>query len=184
MNAPRQTLEHLIHSEINYYNLGKNPTLDGFSVVSSYHKILDTLIEQFVIQDFRKFCQKQGQAILRANDPVEKTLHLVVTKKYILGLGRLFGLLRSVRAGDQLHDYGRQFAAYLEKHQDLKGLLLGQEFYQLFSRVIATDVFGGKRHEGTIDLEETKKVRAIMTGDFQEKSSIFYLLLASQAVMY
>jgi hypothetical protein len=98
LNAPHQTVEHLIHSEINYYNLQKNPTLDGFTVISSYHKILDGFIEQFIIQNYRKYCLKNNQNVLRVNDPLEKTLHLVVTKKYILGLGRLYGLLKAIRS--------------------------------------------------------------------------------------
>jgi len=49
LNAPRQTVEHLIHSEINFYNLQRNTSVDGFTVISSYHKILDGFIEQFVI---------------------------------------------------------------------------------------------------------------------------------------
>ena len=86
LNAPRQTIDHLIHSEISYYNLQRNTSMDGFTVISSYHKILDAFIEQFIIQNFRKYCQKNNQTILRVNDPLEKTLHLVVSKKYILGL--------------------------------------------------------------------------------------------------
>ncbi len=184
MNAPRQTLEHLIHSEINFYNLGKNPSIDGFTVISSYHKILDSFIEHFVTTGFRKYCIKNGYNILRVNDPVEKTLHLVVTKKYIIGLGRLYGLIKSIRSWEKLYSYGQAFVQYLDKHQDLRDLILDKPFFPLFSRVINTDVFWGKRHEWSINYEETKEVRTIMTGDFLDKNSIFYLLLASQAVTY
>jgi hypothetical protein len=45
-------------------------------------------------------------------------------------------------------------------------------------------VFGGKRHEWSIKFEETKEVRTIITGDFLDKKSIFYIMLTSQAVMY
>jgi hypothetical protein len=141
LNAPRQTVEHLIHSEINFYNLQKNTSLDGFTVISSYHKILDGFIEQFIIQNYRKYCQKNNQTILRVNDPLEKTLHLVVTKKYILGLGRLYGLLKSIKNGERLYDYGQKFASYLEKYSDLRNLLLDPTFFALFSRAINSDVF-------------------------------------------
>jgi len=39
LNAPKETIEYLISSEISFYNLGKNPSLDGFSVIGSYHKM-------------------------------------------------------------------------------------------------------------------------------------------------
>jgi len=71
-------------SEINFYNLQKNSNLDGFNVIASYHKIFDSLIEQVITNNYRKFCLKNGQNLIRVNDPLEKALHLVVNKKYIL----------------------------------------------------------------------------------------------------
>lgn len=90
LNAPKETIEYLVSSEISFYNLGKNPSLDGFSVIGSYHKILDVWVEQMIVNQFRKFAQKKGATILRVNDPIEKALHSVITKKFILSLGRLF----------------------------------------------------------------------------------------------
>ena len=90
LNAPKETIEYLVSSEISFYNLSKNPSLDGFSVIGSYHKILDVWVEQMIVNQFRKFAQKKGATILRVNDPLEKALHSVVTKKFILSLGRLF----------------------------------------------------------------------------------------------
>ena len=58
----------------------KNPTIDGFSVISGYHKSLDLFIEAFIVKQFRKFAKKQKQTILRTNDPLEKSLNLVVNK--------------------------------------------------------------------------------------------------------
>jgi len=59
LNAPKELIEHLINAEINFYNLSKNPNLDGFSVVSSYHKIFDVLTEQMIVHQFRKFALKK-----------------------------------------------------------------------------------------------------------------------------
>lgn len=184
LNAPKQTMEYLINAEINYYNLQKNTHLDGLSVISSYHKILDLLIEQLITSNFRRYAQKKGQIILRVNDPLEKSLHLIVNKKYILSLGRLYGLLNDIKNGSEIHDYGRCFAAYLEKYPMLKELLLGDEFFALFQAAVESEVFGSKRHQGKIDYKETKKIRTILVGDLTSQHSIFYKMLETTSVPY
>lgn len=72
-----------------------------------------------VTHQFRKFVAKQGPIYLRSNDPLEKALYLVLTKKYILSTGRLYGLLKSIRKGESLPELAGMFAKYLEKYQSL-----------------------------------------------------------------
>ncbi|MDD2565448.1 MAG: hypothetical protein PHZ26_00165 [Candidatus Gracilibacteria bacterium] len=184
LNAPSSTLEYLVHSEINFFNFKKNPNSDGFSVISSYHKILDAFIEHFITNNFRKFAIKHDCTILRMNDPLEKAMHLVVNKKYILSLGRLYGLLKTIKNDEKLYKYGETFAAYLDKHVELKDVLLSEEFMKLFKEIIDSEVFGAKRHSGKINLEETKRARELMTGGYLDKNSILYILLESQSVLY
>jgi hypothetical protein len=78
INIPTQVIENIISAEINYYNMRKNPNFDGLSVILSYHKALDIMIEGFIIKGFRKFAHKQKQTILRKNDALEKSLNSVV----------------------------------------------------------------------------------------------------------
>lgn len=184
LNAPKETIEYLVSSEITFYNLSKNPSLDGLSVISSYHKILDVWVEQMIVNQFRKFAQKKGATILRVNDPIEKALHSVITKKYILSLGRLFGLLRMIRNGEKLHDFGQTFSQYLDKYRELRDMLLSDRFFLLFEKIIESDVFGGKRHQGSISLADTKNTRKWITGDFSDKDGLLYQVLESQAVLY
>ncbi|MDD2486965.1 MAG: hypothetical protein PHS92_01180 [Candidatus Gracilibacteria bacterium] len=184
LNSPNNTLEYLVNSEINFYNMQKTQNLDGFSVISSYNKILDAFIEHFIVNNFRKYAVKKGKTILRVNDPMEKALHMVINKKYILSIGRLYGLLKAIKNDEKLHPYGETFAEYLDKYRELKDILLSDEFFSIFAEVIESDVFGGKRHSGRIDFKETKSTRQLMTGDFQDKKSILYLLLESQSVLY
>lgn len=115
---------------------------------------------------------------------MEKALHSVVTKKFILSLGRLFGLLRMIRDGDRLYDFGQTFALYLEKYPDIRNMLLSDKFFLLFGKVIESDVFGGKRHQGSISLSDTKNTRKWITGDFMDKDGLLYQVLESQAVLY
>ena len=97
MNAPKDTMGHLVDSEIAFFNLQRSKSGDGLSVISSYTKLLDAIIETHVTSQFRKYATKRGAVILRVNDPMEKAIHFVITKRYILSIGRLYGLLKSIR---------------------------------------------------------------------------------------
>lgn len=59
MNAPKNTIDHLVDSEISFYNLSRTPSGDGLTVISSYNKILDALIESQIVREYRKFALKQ-----------------------------------------------------------------------------------------------------------------------------
>lgn len=83
VNVNEDFFDNMISSELSFINLKENTHLDGSSVIMGYHKILDTLIESCITKNYRKFAIK-SKVLLRANDPLEKTLHLVVTKGYIL----------------------------------------------------------------------------------------------------
>lgn len=184
LNSPNNTLEYLVNSEINFYNMQKSQNLDGFSVISSYNKILDAFIEHFITMNFRKFTIKKWKTILRINDPMEKSLHMVVNKKYILSIWRLYGLLKAIKNDDKLYDYWEMFAEYLDKYRELKDILLSDAFFAIFASVIESDVFWWKRHSGKIDFDETKITRKLITWDFLDKDSILYMLLESQSVLY
>ncbi|EKE27594.1 MAG: hypothetical protein ACD_3C00188G0010 [uncultured bacterium (gcode 4)] len=184
LNAPSNTLEYLVHSEINYFNFQKNPSIDGFTVISSYHKILDEFIEHFITMDFRKFAIKKNCTILRVNDPLEKALHLVVNKRYILSLWRLFWLIREIKNDWKLNAYWEAFAQYLDKHVEIKDMLFSENFLTLFKELIDSEVFWAKRHAWKIGLEETRRTRWLMTWEFSDKNSLLYILLESQSVLY
>jgi hypothetical protein len=183
LNAPKNTVEHLVDSEISYFSLGKSTNGDGIGVVGSYTKILDSLIESIITNQFRKFVAKQGAVILRNNDPLEKALYLVVSKKYILSTGRLYGLLKSVRRGESLLEFSGLFKRYLEKYSGLGAFLLGDDFFLRYSELIEGEVFAGKRHTGKISREETQKVRGLLVGDFTDKKGLIYQFLVQSSVI-
>ncbi len=184
MNAPKETVEHLLGSEIAFFNLQRARSGDGLAVVSSYTKILDSLIEVLVTNQFRKFAVKHGAVVLRVNDPLEKAIHFVITKRYSLSVGRLYGLLKAIRNDEKLFDYGRAFAQYLAKYRTLGDFLLSDTFFVPFSQVVESDVFGGKRHSGKITLKETAETRKLLLGDFSDQNALLYRLLESQCATY
>lgn len=184
LNAPKWTIEWITSAEINYYNMMKNPTIDGFAVISAYHKVLDLFIESFITNNFRKFAKKKWQTILRVNDPLEKSLNLIVNSKYIMSVGRLYGLLRMLKEEQKLHDYGKCFKEYLDKYSELKSILLDDEFYEQFTRLNKSEVLSSKRHSGTISKKDTAEARKILIWDFRDKNSMIYKILEGQSVMY
>lgn len=105
LNAPKETIEYLVSSEISYYNLSKIPLLTDFLWLDPTIKssMFDWNIWLWISSV--NLLQKKGATVLRVNDPMEKSLHSVVTKKFILSLGRLFGLLRMIRNNEPLYDF-------------------------------------------------------------------------------
>jgi hypothetical protein len=89
-----------------------------------------------------------------------------------------------IRNGEKLFDFGQAFSLYLDKYPDLRDMLLSDRFFLLFEKIIESDVFGGKRHQGSISLSDTKNTRKWITGEFIDKDGLFYQVLESQAVLY
>lgn len=141
LNAPKNTVEYLVDAEISYFTLLKMPSGDGMAVIGSFTKILDALIETIITAQFRKFILKQGPVVLRTNDPIEKALHLVITKKYTLSTGRLYALLRAIRNKEKQFEFGSDFTRYLEKYSDLGALLTSDSFYFAYKELVEGDVF-------------------------------------------
>lgn len=184
LNAPKNTVEYLVDAEISYFTLMKIATGDGVGVISSFTKILDALIETIITAQFRKYVLKQGPVILRANDPLEKALYLVISKKYTLSTGRLYALIRGIRNNEKQLEFASDFTRYLEKYSTLGTLLTSDEFFLPYRDLIEGEVFGGKRHSGRITGEETKKIREILVGEYTHKTGLIYQLLSHSAIAY
>jgi len=184
MNAPAWVVDALTTAEVNYYNLLQNPSIDGLSVVSAYHKALDAIIESYITKGFRKFAKKKWQTVLRKNDPLEKTLNMVVNKGYILWFGRLYGLIKYIKQDWELYDYWECFTEYLDKYYYLKDILLEDHFFWQISELANSEVLWAKRHKWNIAWKEAIKTRELFIGNYQNKDSIIYKLLESQSVEF
>ncbi|USN58351.1 MAG: hypothetical protein H6767_08895 [Candidatus Peribacteria bacterium] len=180
INLPNGVIENITAAEIGLYHLEQDPHLDGFTVISSYHKALDACIESFIIRDFRKFSKKQGKIYLRKNDLLEKALHAVVNQGYILSVGRLFHILSEIQSGESGGEYQEQFRLYLKKYDFLATILLSTSFLKIFKQLMDTEVLGSKRHSGSVSIEETKYARKLLIGDFDETSCLLHQLIQTQ----
>lgn len=184
LNAPKWTIEWITTWEINFFNMMKNPTIDGFSVISAYHKILDLFVESFITNNFRKFAKKKNCTILRVNDPLEKSLNLIINKKYIMSVWRLYALLKMIREWEKLYDFWRCFSEYLDKYRELKDILLDDLFFENFTKINKSEILSSKRHSWSITKKETLEARKILIWDFKDKNSMIYKLLESQSVSF
>jgi len=184
MNLNSSVVENIVSAEIAYYQLKQNPNFDWFAVVSSYHKAIDWIIEQFIVKWFRKFAKKEWQIHLRKNDSLEKTFHSLVNKWYGLSIGRLYHILESISKNKEIYDYWKCFKNYLDKYSYLKDVLLDKNFLNIFKQIIDTEIFWKKRHTGQISFVETRKARELIIWKLKDKNSFIYILLSSQDMDY
>ncbi len=182
LNAPKWTIELITWAEINYYNMLKNPAIDWFAVVSNYHKVLDLFIESIITNNFRKFAKKKWCTILRVNDPLEKSLNLIINSKYILSVWRLYALIKLIKEWNTLYDFWKCFRDYLDKYEDLKKVLLDDDFIKQFTTLNKSEVLSTKRHSWTITKKETTLARKILIWDFKNKNCMIYKLLESNTI--
>lgn len=184
LNAPKWTIEAITTWEINFFNMMKNPHIDGFSVISSYHKVLDLFVESFITNNFRKFAKKRNCTILRVNDPLEKALHLIINKKYIMSVWRLYALIKMIKEWEKMYDFGQCFSDYLDKYSELKAILLDDDFFEKFTQINKSEILSSKRHSWSINKKDTMDARKILIWDFNDKSSMIYKLLESQSITF
>jgi len=183
LNIPSSVVDNIISAEINYFHLRENPVSDWLSVISSYHKALDILVEQNITKWFRKFCKKKWYDVLRKNDLIEKSLNSVVNKWFILSIWRLYHLIKLIKKQDEeYYDYAKAFEKYLDKYIYLKDILLSDGFYKKLWTLVGSDILWGKRHRWKIDFTETRKAREWIIWDFKNKDCLIYKLIETQNI--
>jgi len=171
-------VDNILSSEINFYNLQKNPHLDGILVIIGYHKILDMLIEDKITSPFRKFAKKENQTTLEVNDVLEKSIHLIVNNGYILSVWRLFGILKKIKETKKLSPYLLSFKNFLNEYGYIEQTVFHSSFYYKLEILVESEVLGSKRHKGHIEKKETIKIRELLIGNFEDKDCIIYELLS------
>ena len=81
---PQDWIKNIVSSELIYSHILSGETLDGMSVIIGYQKTIDEMVELYITKWFRKYVSKHSYISSPINTPLEKSLHIVVTKKYIL----------------------------------------------------------------------------------------------------
>ena len=190
VNIPAKIIRNIISAEINYFNFRSNPSFDWFSVISSYHKALDIIIETYIISDFRKFIDKSKLPKYIENDSLEKSLKSVIFNNYSLSAWRLYHLLQTINeyknrddswivsTENKLNHYTYLFYKFLKKHSYLKSVLLKDDnFFEIFEKIIETEVLWSKRHSGQISFVDTREARKLLIWNFKDKNCLIYKLM-------
>lgn len=181
INVPVSVIENLVSAEINYQNLLKNPWLDWLSVVSSYQKALDTLVESYISKWYRKFCKKVWQVNIKNNDTLEKNLHSAVNLNYIIWLWKLYHTIKLLKEKDykDLLPYVKAFSVYLDKYDFIKEILLSDNFFAPLSVLVNSEIFWKKRHTWKVNFYQVQKARKLIIWNLENwnKSSLIYKLV-------
>lgn len=184
INLNEEFIDNIISSEISFYQMQKDIHIDGMIILLWYQKNLDFLIEESITKEFRKFAIKQGLNTLEEENPLEKSLFLVVEKWYSLSIGRLFWILKELKEKNFFSPYVFCFKKFLEKHSSLWEILQNKDFFQKLEILIKKEIFWEKRHKGKIELNDVIEARHILIGNLEEKDCIIYTLLAYQNINF
>ena len=186
VNIPAKIIKNIVSAEITYYNFRQHTDRDWFAVISSYHKALDIIIEEYIAKPFRLYINKKRLPRELENDPINKALHKVIHSNYSLSIGRLFHILQQYKQNDKalkskektyLPLYVHLFFKFIHSNSALKKLFLEEDFSTMFQEIIASEVLGSKRHSWSISFVETRESRRLLIWDFKNKNCLMYKLI-------
>ncbi len=180
INIPSAIIENIISAEITYYNFRHMPQADWFAVISSYHKALDIIVEEYITSIFRNFIDINKIPHTFENNVLEKTLYSVITKKYVLSAGKLFHIIETIQNSkkDSLPHFMHLFRKFLWLNREIKQLLLkDKNFYTILKNIIESEVLWEKRHKGRITFVETREARKLLIWEFRDKECLIYKLM-------
>jgi hypothetical protein len=184
MNIPKQTIEHIISAEINFFNLERNNDIDWFPVVGSYHKALDILIENFITKDFRKFAKKKWESLTRKNDVIEKFLNSIIYLWYSFSIWKFYHIIKKIKNDEELLYYWQIFSEFLDKYHHIKDIIMDDYFYKKLWKIVNSEVLWEKRHKGLINLKEATESRKILIWDFSDRTCLIHRLIEIQNIPY
>lgn len=180
-NFPSNGVENIISAEILFEHLREWENFDGISVLISYGKILDQMIELYITKWFRKYILKNNISPKYVNAPLEKSLRLIVEKKFTFSLWRMYQSLQTILKWETMSPYLYEFSSYLKSRDFLWETLLSRSFLLQLERVIDSHALTDKRHTGTLSKADTIIARRAIVWDFNDTNCILYQLSASQA---
>ncbi|NRH20426.1 hypothetical protein HOO68_00060 [Candidatus Gracilibacteria bacterium] len=188
-NAPEYTLERLIDAEIYWQTLQKYPTVDGLPVILAYQKILDSWIEENLVEDFRIRHREErsdpgnNNGIFSSNwiasnhsQGLEKDIQNITLKKYTLSIGRLYQILSLVREGKNIDGLLSDLISFWRNNiPEVFDILVSDEFFLPFSELMDREIFTKKRHENKVTFADAKKVREVLI----ESNNLLRLIFSS-----
>lgn len=180
LNLNYQIIENIVISEKSYENFQDTPSLDWLSVIASYNKAIDLIIEEYITKWFRGFVLAQKIKIYQnKSDKMEFFLYLVVKSWYIFSIWKLYNILKSIKTWERLNFLSLKFYNYIKSNTFLNEILLDDEnFYLILDELVNSEVFWEKRHNWVIKFVETRRTRKLFLWDFFDKNCLLYKILS------
>lgn len=180
-NFPSNWMDNIISAEILFEHLLSWEDFDGISVLISYAKVLDKMTELYITKWFRKYITKNNIHPKYINDPLEKSLRLIVEKKFIFSLWRLYQSLDIISKWKALSPYLEEFYLFIKSRAFLWDTLLSKSFLLQLKCVIDSHALTDKRHTWTLSKADTVLARKAIVWDFVDTECLLYLLSSSQS---
>lgn len=199
-NFPESTIEYLVSAETIFQHLIEWEKIDGTAIILEYQKAIDAMLELYITSAFRKFCHsslwnntgiwntwdsytdRNNLKSKNISTPLEKSLSLVLHKKYSLSLWRLYEILKNINEKKSLWKYEAVFYSFLKSKTSLDKALLETDFFLQLQELVKLWLFTEKRHSGIISLSESIKARKLITGWYSDTNSLLYILASTQMV--
>lgn len=177
---PSDGIENIISSELIYDHLMRGDNIDGTWVMIWYQKVLDSMVELYITKWFRKYVSKHSWNLHPINDPLDKSLWLVCTKKHILSLWRVYQIISLIKEQKTLSPYTLEFHSYLKSRPFLEKALLETHFFLQLEQLVHLHVLTEKRHSWTLSRADTLIARNICIWDFTDSNALLSILGSSQ----
>ena len=178
---PSDGVENIVSSELIYKHLLEGDKIDGTWVMIWYQKVLDAMVELYITKWYRTYASKNNSHLSHTNNPLEKSLELVIQKKHILSLWRLYQILKRINKEKIEGSYLRSFHDYLKSRSFLEKALLETDFFLQLQSLVHMHVLTEKRHSWKLNYTDTLKARDICIWDFTDTNALLYILSASQS---
>jgi len=92
-------------------------------------------------------------------------------------------MIKKIRNKTTAGKFEKSFERYLSKLGTLGEYIISDEFFGVWHDVLETQVFGSRRHSGSVSKEEVQTLRTQITGNYEsDQSMIYQFLKAAQSV--
>lgn len=179
---PESWIQNIISSEVIYYHIVSGWHVDGTGVMIGYQKVIDAMVEAYVTKWFRKYITKHSLSQSPINVPLEKAFYMMIERKYIFSLGRIYEALKKIKNGWKLTPYLQHFRDFLKSRDFLYKALLESNFLLQLEVLIHLHAISEKRHSGSLSPKDTLTARNACIWNFEDRESILYILASSQTV--
>ena len=176
MSFSESCVKELITSELLFDTLSLHPIIDGSWIILWYQKVFDTLFENWVTKWYRKYVRKYRKPQKPENNPLEKSLYLVIEKWYILSAGRIYEILENIKNKKEVWFYEALFISYLKTSSELE-MSLPKGFFLIHLQVLMKKkILWEKRHSWVLSYDDTLLARKIYIWDLRDTNSLLWIL--------